>query len=223
MFALLSLWGGSSMQAPLVTMPVISVPDSTWMQRYTLTRHWPPVSELQHSWDAEMQASARCVEAPQTLMDPHGFFFFFFSFICVHFLLKMSSHESLLLSNWNLSLLLLVAVPLNSFLLLGSTSSDHRASILTEGLSATCYSFTLKQDKPAAKNWTATDSQFVQTIQNTSLSSRTDLQVCVCVCFLYSGNKGHSKRADIAPQSWGWHSYSERKKWWNKANRTESS
>lgn len=108
-------------------------------------------------------------------------FFFFFSFICVHFLLKMSSHESLLLSNWNLSLLLLVAVPLNSFLLLGSTSSDHRASILTEGLSATCYSFTLKQDKPAAKNWTATDSQFVQTIQNTSLSSRTDLQVCVCV------------------------------------------
>lgn len=78
MFALLSLWGGSSVQAPLVTMPVISVPDSTWMQRYTLTRHWPPVSELQHSWDAEMQASARCVEAPQTLMDPHGFFFFFF-------------------------------------------------------------------------------------------------------------------------------------------------
>lgn len=115
--------------------------------------------------------------------DSHGssWFFFFFSFICVHFLLKMSSHESLLLSNWNLSLLLLVAVPLNSFLLLGSTSSDHRASILTEGLSATCYSFTLKQDKPAAKNWTATDSQFVQTIQNTSLSSRTDLQVCVCV------------------------------------------
>lgn len=49
------------------------------------------------------------------------------SFICVHFLLKMSSHESRLHGNGNLWLLLSVAVPLNSFLLPGSASSDRRA------------------------------------------------------------------------------------------------